>query len=69
MSNSFNDDLILLDNMEVIQFLNPEVQFNKNFFTGMVETKERFCYLCFDRGWRIQGGGISLKDFREIGNI
>ncbi|TCD03211.1 hypothetical protein [Pedobacter psychroterrae] len=41
-------------------------QFNKNFFTGTSETQEGFWYLCFDRGWRIQGETIILRDFAEI---
>jgi len=37
--------------------------FNKNFFTGVAETKEGFWFLCFDRGWREQDGAIVMKDF------
>lgn len=37
--------------------------FNKNFFTGTIETQRGLWYLCFDRGWREEGDRIVLKDF------
>lgn len=40
-------------------------QFNKNFFTSISETKEGTWYLCFDRGWRMEGGRFILRDFPE----
>jgi len=40
-------------------------QFNMNFFTGIIMTKEGTWYLCFDRGWRVEGGGFILRDFPE----
>lgn len=44
---------------------NLPAQFNKNFFTGMIETKEETWYLCFNRGWREEGRAIVMKDFPE----
>jgi predicted nucleic acid-binding Zn ribbon protein len=41
-------------------------QFNKNFFTGTIETKEGIWFLCFDRGWQEKGRAIVMKDFPEI---
>src|SRR4051812_28087810 len=39
------------------------LQFNKQFFTGITETKEGIWYLCFDRRWREQDGVIVMRDF------
>jgi len=44
-------------------------QFNKNFFTGMAETKEGIWYICFDRGWRETDHSITMKDFPEKSSL
>jgi len=42
---------------------NVSEKFNKNFFTGMIETNEGIWHLCFDRGWREEGRAIIIRDF------